>query len=78
MQYGRLNVTRLLNRAKKLGILEPIDDQDYADYIHDLWQTLLTNPVLKEDAQLIDDNIGTGDAIQLLSDALHEMGLTNA
>ena len=57
-------------RAQRIAIYN--NTMDYADFIHGLWSTMLRNPEFKEQAILIQEELGDGDAVQLLSEVVSE------
>lgn len=66
----KLNFKKLYAQSRRLNLTEWDDNQDYADYIHNLWNKMLTNNILKDEAIKLEEILGTGDAIQILSDVV--------
>lgn len=66
----KLNLKKLYAKARRLEIAQWNDALDYADFIHALWQTMLTHEALKEDAQKLQSVLDRGDAIELLSEVV--------
>ncbi len=75
----KLNIKKMYVQSKKLNLTTWDDNQDYADYIHHLWSKMLTNNLIKDEAFKVEEILGTGDAIQLLSDIVmtHQRILNN-
>lgn len=71
--YGMDQLSKLLERAEQLGYTFEYDGDNYPEYVHDLWFSFSKNPVLKERAGLIEQNLGHGDTIQLFSDTIQEL-----
>ncbi len=69
---SKLSLHRLYSQCKSRGIAVWNDGLEYAEFIHALWNTMLTNEEFRPEAQKIEKAIGTGDAIQLLSDVFAE------
>ncbi|WP_299212795.1 hypothetical protein [uncultured Dokdonia sp.] len=70
--FCKLNIRKLYAKGKRLGIPEWNKESDYADYIHNLWESISTHRELKEEAIRIEETLGKGDTIQLLSDTVTE------
>lgn len=68
LTFCRLNLQKLYARTCRLNLAGIKEDQEYADYIHTLWETMLTHDDLKNEAQKLDDILDAGDAVQLLHD----------
>lgn len=68
--FCRLNLQKLYARTRRLNLANIGDEQDYADYIHSLWNTMLRHNELKIEALKLEEILGTGDAIQLLNDVV--------
>ncbi len=68
--FYKLNLQKLYAKARRLNIAQWNDALDYADFIHALWNTMLTHDALKEDAQQLEAILDTGDAIELLSEVV--------
>lgn len=66
--YCKLNLQKIYARSRRLQLTHCNEDQDYADYINNLWSTMLKHEALKNDALKLDEMLGTGDVVQLLSD----------
>lgn len=64
----KLNLKKMYAKSRRLHLAEWNESLDYADYIHNLWNNMLTHNAIKEDAIKLEEIIGNGDAIQLLSD----------
>ncbi|WP_147448374.1 hypothetical protein [Dokdonia sinensis] len=69
---SKLSLHRLYSKCKSRGIAVWNDGLEYAEFIHALWNMMLTNEEFRPEAQKIEEAIGTGDAIQLLSDVFAE------
>lgn len=70
LTFCRLNLQKLYARTRRLNLANIGDEQDYADYIHSLWNTMLTHDELKIESLKLEEILGTGDAIQLLNDVV--------
>ena len=71
--FCKLNLQKIYARSRRLELTHWNErDNDYADYINNLWTTMLTHDALKEDALKLEEMLGTGDAIQILSDIVME------
>ncbi|WP_299685456.1 hypothetical protein [uncultured Dokdonia sp.] len=68
----KLNIRKLYAKGKRLGIARWNNESDYADYIHNLWETISSHRELKAEAKRTEDILGKGDVIQLLSDTVME------
>lgn len=68
----KLDLQKLYARTRRLDLAHIGKNQDYADYIHNLWSTMLTHRSLKTEAQKIEELLGKGDSIQLLHDVVME------
>ena len=77
--FCKLNLHKLYARSRRLHLSNWNDYQDYADYIHNLWNTMSTHNAFKDDAIKLEEMLGTGDVIQLLSDIVmdHQKQLAN-
>ena len=73
LRYAKLNMQWLVKKASRIGLIEENEYLNYADYIHSLWFTIRHNGVLSEKAKYLDKEIGRGDSVQLLSDAMLEL-----
>ena len=72
LSFCKLNLQKLYARCRRLQITHWNDDQDYADYINNLWVLMLKHNALKEEAKKLEEMLGTGDAVQILSDIVME------
>ncbi|MEH6407586.1 MAG: hypothetical protein V7767_09910 [Leeuwenhoekiella sp.] len=72
IEYSKINILRLVQRANNLGLIDNHNENDYADYIHELWTSMLKNKELGEEAKRVDSIMGRGDSIQILSDTLED------
>lgn len=70
--FCKLTIRKLYTKGKRLGIPIWNNNSDYADYIHNLWDTISSHKELREEAKRIEELIGKGDVIQLLSDTVTE------
>lgn len=70
--FCKLNLQKIYARSRRLDLTHWNEEQDYADYIHNLWTTMLKHDALKKEAQKLEEILGTGDAVQLLSDMVME------
>lgn len=70
--FCKLNIRKLYAKGKRLGIPDWNRESDYADYIHNLWEAISTHRELKEEAIRMEEILGIGDTIQLLSDTVTE------
>ncbi len=70
--FCKLNIRKLYAKGRRLGIPRWNNTSDYADYIHNLWETISSHSELKEEAKRTEDLLGKGDVIQLLSDTVME------
>ena len=64
----KLNLKKMYAQSRRLDLARWNENQDYADYIHNLWNTMLKHNALTENATKLEEVLGSGDAIQLLSD----------
>ena len=71
--YGLNNINKLIKRAAEIGYSFEYEGDNYPEYIHDLWQSFLKNPILKERSKTIEQKLGLGDTIQLLSDTILDL-----
>lgn len=72
LTFCKLNLQKLYARSRRLQLTHWNEDQDYADYINNLWVTMLKHDALKEEAIKLEEMLGTGDAVQILSDIVME------
>ncbi len=70
--FCKLNFQKLYARSRRLKLAEWNESLDYADFIHALWGTMLKHDALKEEAAQLEEILGNGDAIQILSDIVTE------
>lgn len=70
LTFCRLNFQKLYARSRRLQLATIEEGQDYAEYIHNLWKTMLTHDALKDEAKKLEDILGDGDAVQLLNDVV--------
>ena len=63
----KLNFQNLYIKSRRLQLATISDGQDYPDYIHNLWNTMLRHESLKTEANRLEKILGPGDAIELLS-----------
>ncbi len=77
--FCKLNLQKLYARSRRLHLSHWNDDQDYAEFIHTLWSMMLTHSSFKDEALKIEEMLGSGDVIQLLSDIVmdHQKHWTN-
>ena len=75
---SKLNIRKLYAKARRLGITKWNDEIEYPDYIHNLWDVISTHPELSSEAMHIEDLLGKGDVIQLLSDTVIESNAIQA
>lgn len=66
--FCKLNLQKLYARSRRLELTKWNEKSDYADYINNLWIIMLKHDALKDEAQKLEEMLGTGDAVQLLSD----------
>ena len=71
--FCKLNIKKLYAKGKRLGITNWSNEADYADFIHNLWDAIASHRELKTEAKRIEDILGKGDVIQLLSDTVMEL-----
>tara|TARA_R110002020_G_scaffold374098_3_gene585516 strand:- start:1826 stop:2083 length:258 start_codon:yes stop_codon:yes gene_type:complete len=72
-KYAKLNMQWLVKKASRIGLIEENEYLNYADYIHSLWFIIRHNGILGEKAKYLDKELGRGDSVQLLSDAMLEL-----
>ena len=72
LRFYTLNLQKLYAKSRRLNLADWHNDQEYPEYIHSLWNTMLTHSAFKEEAKKIEQALGAGDAIQLLSDMVTE------
>ncbi|TVZ53419.1 hypothetical protein [Dokdonia sp. Hel_I_53] len=79
LTFCKLNLQKLYARSRRLQLSHWNEQHDYADFIHNLWNMMLTHSSFKKDALKIEDMLGTGDVIQLLSDIVmdHQKNWSN-
>lgn len=70
--FCKLNLQKLYARSRRLDLAHWNENQEYADYINNLWTTMLKHKALKEEAVKLEEMLGTGDAVQVLSDIVIE------
>lgn len=70
--FCKLTIRKLYTKGRRLGIPDWNNESDYADYIHNLWDTISSHKELREEAKRTEDILGKGDVIQLLSDTVTE------
>lgn len=70
--FCKLNLQKIYARSRRLELAHWNEEQDYADYINNLWTTMLKHDALKTDANKLEEMLGTGDVVQLLSDIVME------
>ncbi len=70
--FCKLTIRKLYTKGRRLGIPGWNNESDYADYIHNLWDTISSHKELKEEARRTEEILGKGDVIQLLSDTVTE------
>lgn len=70
--FSKLTLKKLYAKSRRLRIVQWNDALDYAEFIHALWNTMLNHEELKKDAIQLQEMLGKGDAIQLLSDTVME------
>jgi len=70
--FCKLTIRKLYTKGRRLGIPDWNNESDYADYIHNLWETISSHKELKDEAKRTEDILCKGDVIQLLSDTVTE------
>ncbi len=70
--FSKLTLKKMYAKSRRLRIAQWNDALDYAEFIHALWNTMLNHDELKNDAIQLQEMLGKGDAIQLLSDTVLE------
>lgn len=70
--FCKLSIRKLYAKSRRLGIASWNDSLDYADFIHELWESISGHRELKEEAARTLEILGKGDVIQLLSDTVME------
>ncbi len=65
---SKMKIKNMYMHLRKIGRAEWNPEFEYPDFIHHLWNEILLNKELKEDSKKIQQTLGRGDAIQLLSD----------
>ena len=69
---SKMKIKNMFMHLRTIGRGEWNPEFEYPDFIHHLWNEILSNKELKEDAKKIQQALGRGDAIQLLSDIYME------
>ena len=72
LAMSKLAVKKLFSKIRREGVATWNDGLDYAEYIHALWNTLLQHKEYGVESQHIENMLGKGDAIQILSDIVLE------
>ncbi|MGB3773717.1 MAG: hypothetical protein WA951_00525 [Leeuwenhoekiella sp.] len=72
LMNAKLKLDRILNKADKMGYIGQFDGKDYPEYIHNLWSAITNQPMLMQEALAVEQKLGNGDTIQLVSDAMVE------
>lgn len=72
LTFCRLNLQKLYARSHRLHLTTWTPGQEYAEYINNLWMTMHKHDALKDEARKLEEMLGTGDAIQVLSDIVIE------
>lgn len=70
--FCKINLQKLYARSRSLHLAHWNENQDYAEYIHKLWKTMLTHKSLKEEGLKLEEMLDSGDVVQLLSDMVME------
>lgn len=70
--FSKLSLQKLYARCRQQGRAAWHDGLEYADFINALWNTMLNSPTCKEEATKIEETLGRGDTIQILSDIFLE------
>jgi len=72
ISLSKMKIKNMYKHLRKMGKAEWNPEFEYPDFIHQLWNEILINKELKEDSKKIQQTLGKGDAIQLLSDIYME------
>ncbi|WP_031425881.1 hypothetical protein [Flavimarina sp. Hel_I_48] len=72
VKNAKLKLERILFKADEMGFISKYDGKDYPEYIHDLWNSIIHQPILMTEALAVESKLGNGDTIQLVSDAMFE------
>ena len=65
---SQLKIGRMYENMRASGLTDKEFEQDYPDFINDLWDSVLKHEDHKGDSRRIQDILGRGDVIQILSD----------
>jgi hypothetical protein len=72
LKNAKVKLERILIKADKMGLMSHYDGKDYPEYIHALWNSITHQLLLMQDAVAIENELGNGDTIQLVSDTMFE------
>jgi hypothetical protein len=72
LKTAKAKLERILIKADRMGLISHYDGKDYPEYIHALWNSITHQLLLMQDAVAIENQLGNGDTIQLVSDAMFE------
>lgn len=70
--FCKLNLQKIYARSRRLELTHWNEEHEYADYVNNLWTTMMKHDALKSDALKLEEILGTGDVVQLLSDIVME------
>ncbi|MFT5752440.1 MAG: hypothetical protein ACI828_000706 [Flavobacteriales bacterium] len=70
--FSKLSIQKLYARCRQQSRAAWNDGLEYADFINALWNSMLTSPSCKEEAVKVEETLGRGDTIQILSDIFLE------
>lgn len=66
--YSKISIQKIYSKCRQEGLAAWHDGLEYADFINALWNTMLNSPVCGDEAAKIEETLGRGDTIQILSD----------
>lgn len=72
LTFSKLSIQRLYAKYRQQGRADWNESADYADFINTLWNTILDGPTCKTEAIKIEETLGRGDTLQILSDIVLE------
>ncbi len=72
LAYSQNAIKKIYAKCRQEGLAAWHDGLEYAEFINALWNTMLNSPVCGEEAAKIEETLGRGDTIQILSDIFIE------
>lgn len=70
--FSKLSIQKLYAKCRQQGRAAWHDGLEYAEFINALWTMMLNSPTCKEEAMKIEETLGRGDTLQILSDIFLE------